>query len=356
MPFARPTLAEIAERIAADLESRLPGADARLRRSVLEVLGRTEAGAVHGIYGFGQFVARQVMPDTAETEFLDRWARIWGIGRKPAWPAAGVAVVAGIDGGVIPAGTVLQRGDGQTYATSAEATIAAGTASLSISAEVAGAAGNATAGTKLTFVSPVADIEGAATVVGDGLLQGSDREADASVLDRMLLRIQEPPHGGAGNDYVAWALDRDAHGIDVTRAWVAAGEFGPGTVTVRFVMDESYGDGVPQPADVAAVAASIAPLRPVTAEVHVVAPVPHPVTFVIGGLAPASVAVRDAVVAELRDLIRREAEPGGTLLVSHVREAISVAAGEGDHRLLYPTDDLRMGTGVMVTFGGAEWR
>lgn len=355
MPFTRPTLGEIGERIAGDLESRLPGADARLRRSVLAVLGRTEAGAVHGLYGFGEFVARQVFPDTAETEFLDRWARVWGIARKPAWPASGSVVAAGTDGAVIPAGTVLQRGDGQRFVTAAEATIAAGTATLAVSAEAAGLDGNTMAGTKVTFASPVADVEGTATVAGDGLVQGSDQEGDATVLARTLGRIQEPPHGGAGHDYLAWALDRDGHGVDVTRAWVRAGEYGPGTVTVRFVMDDTYADAIPLQADLDAVAAWIAPLKPVTAKVYVVAPVAVPIGFSIAGLVPATQPIREAIEAELRDLVRREAAPGATLLVSHVREAISVAAGEADHRLLAPAGDMALAPGAIAVFGGIVW-
>jgi len=355
MPFARPTLAQIAERIASDLESRLPGADARLRRSVLSVIGRTEAGAVHGLYGYGDFIARQVFPDTAESEFLDRWAAVWGITRKPAWPASGTVTATGTDGAVIPAGSALQRGDGRRYLTSADATIVAGTADLTVTAEEAGADGNAAVGTKLTFVSPIADIEGTATVAGDGLIQGSDQEGDATVLARTLGRIQEPPHGGAAHDYVAWALDRDAHGIDVTRAWERAGEYGPGSVTVRLVMDDTYPDGIPAQADLDAVAAYIATVKPKTAKVYVVAPVSTPIAFTIAGLDPATQAVRDAIEAELRDLIDREAAPGQTLLVSHVREAISVAAGEADHRLVLPAADVVLAPGAIAAFGSLSW-
>ena len=47
MPFTRPTLTTLIDRGAADIESRLAGSDARLRRALLNVLVRAHAGAVH---------------------------------------------------------------------------------------------------------------------------------------------------------------------------------------------------------------------------------------------------------------------------------------------------------------------
>lgn len=46
MPFSRPTLKEISDRISADVNSRLTGADSFLRRSVLNVLIRALSGVI----------------------------------------------------------------------------------------------------------------------------------------------------------------------------------------------------------------------------------------------------------------------------------------------------------------------
>ena len=62
-------------------------------------------------------------------------------------------------------------------------------------------------------------------------------------------------------------------------------------------------------------------------------------------------AVQDAIEAELADLIRREAEPGGTLLVSHIREAISTSAGETDHELTTPLMDVTVQAAQITTLG-----
>ena len=91
MPFARPTLNELIDRVTTDISGRVTGVEsAVLRRSLLGILARSEAGAVHMLYGFLEWAARQAIIDTAEKEYLERWAAIWKIFRKPADYAEGI--------------------------------------------------------------------------------------------------------------------------------------------------------------------------------------------------------------------------------------------------------------------------
>lgn len=354
MPFERPSLRDLVTQIEADIETRLPGADARAPRSVLNVLARVSAGGLHSLYGYMAWLAEQILPDTAEREQLDRHGAIWGLTRKPAVAATGTVTFTG-SAGTIPAGTLLRRSDGATYATTASAVIDGGIATATVTAEAAGAAGNAVAGTSLALVTPIAGVNTEATVAAEGLVLGSDEESDSSLRGRLVARIQAPPHGGARHDYEAWATAQNAHGVPVTRAWVFPQELGIGTVTVRIMTDGATADGIPDAAAVATVQAYVDSVRPVTAEVFVVAPTPAPLTVEIAGLSPDTAAVRAAIEAELRDLIRREAEPGGTILLSHIREAISISAGEADHVLVSPAADVMHGTGEIATFGGVTW-
>ena len=171
---------------------------------------------------------------------------------------------------------------------------------------------------------------------------GAEQEADEALRARLLDRIRQPPQGGAKTDYAAWALEV----AGVTRAWVYPGQLGLGTVTVMFVIDGRPGI-IPTAEEVAAVAAHIDPLRPVTAAVTVVAPVAVPLTLRLR-TTPASADVRAAIQAEIDDLLRREAEPGGTILISHLHEAISIAAGEIDHEIVIPGGNVVMPTGSIA--------
>ena len=60
MPFKRPTLQDIDAQIQRDMDTRIQGAEGRLRRAVLTVLGRIYAGATHGLHGFQSHMAKQL--------------------------------------------------------------------------------------------------------------------------------------------------------------------------------------------------------------------------------------------------------------------------------------------------------
>lgn len=349
MPYSRPELIELRDSAYADIE-RIPGADARLAFGNLNVLAHILAGATDGLYGYVEWLSRQLLPDTAEDEYLDRHASIWlEDGRKPAKASSGAVIVEGAVGVTVPAGTQFVRGDGVQFASTSEVTLVALTATVQVQAMTAGVVTNTAAGAKLTLVSPIAGLSSQATVDPAGLVDGSDIEKNAQLRDRVLQRIQEPPQGGSSSDYEKWAKEVPG----VTRAWVSPLEMGAGTVTLRFVRD---GDAspIPDPAEIAVVQAYIDARRPVTAEVYVVAPVAKPVLYQIQ-LMPGTASVKAAVEAELRDLILREAAPGKTLLISHNREAISIATGEEDHVLVQPAANVVHAVGEMATFGGITW-
>lgn len=349
MPFTRPTLAELIERNQAEMEARLPGADARTRRSNLAVLARVSAGAAHGLYGYLDWMARQIFPDSADAENLERWSIIWGVPRKPPAFAVGSVTFTGITGAVIPANTVLASGT-QEFTLDAALTLLTTSGSGLVTAMTAGVAGNLPVGTSLSFVSPVAGVTGTATVGAAGLLNGAEAEADADLRSRLLARIRQPAQGGAASDYVTWALEVSG----ISRAWVYPQELGAGTVTIRVVSDAAVGGLIPDAAKIAEVQAWINARRPVTAQPTVVAPIATPLAMSIQ-LLPSTQAIRDAVTAEIADLLRREAIPGGTILLSHLREAISIAAGEADHVLIAPAANVTHATGLIAVPGTITW-
>lgn len=345
MSFQRPTLNEIIERVNDDAQSRI--GTTQMRRSNMKVYTRVLAGAVHGLYGYISFLNRQQFVDTAESDYLDRWASIWDVKRKQATAASGsVKFTFSSDAVEIPAGTILQSDDGVLYRTTDAAT-SAGTALCE--ASVAGAEGNQTAGDVLTLVSPIAGVYSEATVVG--MAGGSDKEDDESLRSRLLLRMQETPHGGTASDYVKWALEVPG----VTRAWCSPLEDGAGSVTVRFVCDNQSGSILPDEEMLQRVKTYIDSVRPVTADVSIKAMSLKAVDITISGLEPDSTSVRAAIESELKTLFTNEAAPGQRVYLSHIRAAISAAIGETDHTLDAPTSDPIPGTNELLTLGTITW-
>ena len=348
MTFIRPTLSELVERNRGDIETRLPGADSRLRHSVLDVLARMHGGAMSGAYGYVDFLARQLFPDTADGEYLARHAANWGIRRKAAVAATASVLATGVDGTTIEAGTEALRVDGAVFTVTADAIISGGSATLSIEAVEAGPDSNLTQGTSLTLANAILGINAKLTVSAIGKA-GALEEDDASLLARLLDRIRTPPQGGSVNDYRAWALAQ----AGVTRAWVYPEWLGAGTVGVSFVMDDRE-DIIPQPADLEAVQSALDALRPVTANLTVFAPTPQPVNVVLR-VAPSTQLVRDAIEAELADFFARDAQPGGTIYLSRLSETISLAEGEFSHTIELPSADVTPEPGRIPSLGSVQF-
>ena len=324
MPFNRSSLTDLIQRVESDVISRL-GTGTPTRAAASRVLSRAMAGAVHELYGYVDFISRQVIPETAEGEYLEAWATTFGVTRKAATFAAGDVIFTGADASTIPTGTALQLPDGTEYTTTADGVIAAGVATVPVTVGPAGSAGNVENGVTLTLTSPVAGVDGTATV--DAITGGADVETDEALLARLLARIQTPPRGGSAADYKNWALEVEG----VTRAFVFPLRYGAGTVGVTFVRDGDA-DLVPDAGEVQAVQDYIEARRPVTADVTVFAPVPVEIDLTIK-LQPNTAAVRAAVTAEIEDAILRTSEPDGFVFVSKLDEAASIADGEDDHEI-----------------------
>lgn len=345
MPYETPSLSTLYSRIAADINSRLTGADSRPRRSLLGVLAAVLAALAWGLYRFQTWITRQIFVATADEEWLARHAAFYGVARKAATYATATARVTGVDAQAIAKGTRLRRSGGIELLVVDEALIVDGSADLSIRAVDAGVAGNAELGELLSFVSPVVKVSstGTVTAVGD---VGYDEETLDDWRDRIAAVRAKPGRGGDKGDYVIWALEV----AGVTRAWCYPLENGPGTVVVRFVTDNTTANGIPTSEAVQLVQAHIDAVRPVTVRSAIAAaPIAAPVACSID--VPAS--ARSAVKAELAALFGRDASPGATMRIARMRAAVSAAAI--DYTMTIPSADIPHEPNQLPVLGDITW-
>ncbi len=327
MPWSTPTLREVRGDVRDYIQSTLPGADANVPNSVLRVLSDSQGGLCHLTLQYIDWLALQLLPDTAETEWLDRHGEIWLVnadgsrGRKRATFASGTVTFTGIDGAPIPKGTQLQGAVGD-YETTEDIIVGTSPTPASARALDPGLAGNLTEGDVLALTPGTSGVDNLATVVEmDG---GVDTENDNDLRARILLRIQKPPMGGDKDDYEQWTLSIPG----VTRAWCSPVEMGPGTVTVRFMMDDvrADNDGFPLPADCTYVKAYLDIVRPVAVkDLFVVAPIRMPVDMRITNLNPNTTAMINAIEASCIDMFLVRGEPGAIFYRAWVDEAIAAA-------------------------------
>lgn len=344
--WSRDTISVIRDRIAGDFNTYISGVDARIRHSLFNVFASVFAGLRWEVDNYLDWIANQSHPLYATESNLDAWGRVWDTGRTQAAKASGTCTMTGTNGSVIPTGTVLQLLDLTQFVVTQDATIAAGVATASIVALDYGISGNQAAGVIISLYQPITGVNATGVLVSTG--GGGDIETDADYRIRILDRIRNPPHGGNEQDYVLWALDASP---DVTNAWVYPNENGIGTVVVRIMMYDKYLGGIPLSADLTMVSDYIEPLRPVTASVSVVAPVAVALNITIDNLASDTTAIRDAITAEIKDMLRRKAEPGGKIYLSWISEAISIVAGEKRHTLTAPVTDITYSAGQIPVLG-----
>lgn len=363
MAFERPTLQELITRVEGDIKINL-GLVTVLRRSFLGVIARVLAGLSHILFGFLKFIEKQAFPDTATDEFLDRWAGIWGVTRLEATFAQFTCDVVGTAGVTIPAGRIYRRSDGVEYTVDAEVTLTGSGDQIQLTAVVAGANGEVQVADTISILSPIAGLTSEATVASVQI-EPEDAEGDESLRARLIDRIQNPPSGGAANDYIQWALAVPG----ITRAWIGPQALGPGTVVV-YVVSDNEDPITPSAPKIQEVFDYIEPLRPVTANVTVVAPVLLPLDMTIE-LKPNTASVQQAVIDELEDMIFRNAAVEGTykapselhdgvILLSRLNEAISIAVGEEDHNITVINGgapaNVEPGTGELVVLGDITWQ
>ncbi|MBK1613378.1 baseplate J protein [Rubrivivax gelatinosus] len=312
----------------------LSAVDLELARSNIKALAFAQAVGLHGAYAYlRDFIARQAVPSTSEKEFLDGWLQTYRMARKAAAAASGVVQGAGVNGTLLPAGTLLQVDDGRQYRVQSDVAVAGGVVTATVIAVEPGAAGNVAGGATLNLISPVTGIDSGFTVnATSGLSGGADIESDAGAVYRLQQRLANEPLGGAPADYARWALQVPS----ITRAWGVRNPAGPTTAGVIIMADANEPEGLPTLAQRDQVLAYILdPRRGPPDELFVIIPKLKTISFTVA-VSPDTTAIRNAINAALTDLFFREAVPGGSIPHTHAVEAISGVVGEYNHQIVAP--------------------
>ena len=343
MPWSTPTLTQVRGQVRDQIRASLPGADATPPNSVLRVMSDAQGALAHLTLQYIDWLALQLLPDTAETVWLDRHGAIWltnadgTIGRKQATFSAGTVACTGFPGSVVPNGSILTSTSPTapglvTFQTTEQIFIGSGPTPVSVIALESGIQGNLLIDAGLSFVAPPPGVDGTATSIF--FYGGNDPETDDQLRARVLERIREPPMGGDADDYVAWTEAVPG----VTRAWCYPQEMGIGTVTVRFMMDvlRAAGGGFPLQDDLNAVQAFLDTQRPVTVkDFFVEAPIPFAVEFEIENLVTDNQDVRDGIAQTVSNMLMQRAIPGQTIYRSWIDGAISSAPNVDHYNLIF---------------------
>lgn len=330
MPFQTPSYEAIKFAILRDIANLLPdaalGAD-----SDFNVRAAALAACAEGLYQHQAWAMRQVFPDTADTDYLERHCALRGIARKPAVAASGTVLFNGTPAAAVPLGTEVKTLDGQVYLTTVGGVIAGGgTVSLAAQATIAGIASNQAPSTPVTLTAAPAGVQSDAVI--QTMTGGVDIEADNAMLQRLLDLLREPPAGGNAADYKRWALEV----AGITSAYVFDLRRGIGTVDIAILSNGA----APSGPLIATVQDYIDARRPVGlpgANVLVLAPtfVPVAVTAALT-LSGTTLAEATALITPALQTYFATLTPGDTVHKTKIAAIISDTPGVVDFNLTAP--------------------
>lgn len=331
MPFLIPGYEDIKSDLLRDIANQLPdaalGAD-----SDFNARAAAMAASVEGLYQHQAWALRQVFPDTADTDYLERHCSLRGITRKPAVAAVGTILFSGTPGVTVPAGTQVKSGDGQLYTNTLDGVIGGGgTISVAAAASAVGAAGNQPNSTACTLVTAPAG------VLSDALLEtmsgGVDIETDVAMAARLLDLLRSPPAGGNAADYKRWALEVPG----ISHAFVFSLRRGNGTVDIAVLVNGAPAS-LPKRTQVQALIDTRRPvgLQGTAVQVTALTTVSVAVTATLGlsgvSLTDATAMINAALKAYFSTLA-----PGDTVYKSRISAIISDTPGVVDFTLTAPS-------------------
>jgi len=204
MSMEIPTTKEIADSNLYNFEKELNQEAPLNDKAFLRVLSGVEALQIASLYRFIVERSLQNLASTASGEDLSRIGESIGIFRKASIPAILDAEIQGSDGVIIPQGTeFIGQINGLVYLTDNNQTIAAGIATLTLTAKLPGTSGNLGVGEILNISTQIAGANSLATI-SEIIQIGTEEESEEGYRARVLRRQQAKPQGGAAADYQAW--------------------------------------------------------------------------------------------------------------------------------------------------------
>jgi uncharacterized phage protein gp47/JayE len=123
MPLTYPSYDDLAALIRAEFRRQLPNVDPTVFGSWARAFGDGNATLSQAITFLVRDLEKQLFPQTATGDFLDRWGEYEGLERKAESSASGVVSLPGTNGTVVPFDTEFKAGNGVLYRSTSVATI-----------------------------------------------------------------------------------------------------------------------------------------------------------------------------------------------------------------------------------------
>lgn len=207
MGIELPTTQEIIDQSRAYLEARLAQTTPAADRAYNNVVAGMTGLAFTALRKYGADRILAAFAQTAVGADLDLIGAEYDTARKQAVAAVHTVTLTGTNGTDIPAGTVfVADANGALYSNNALGTIAAGTVTLTLTAQVPGVGGNLIVTDTLKLQSQIPGATGVPTVAST-VTTGAEAEGDDAYRVRVLDVQRSQGGGGNGADYRNWGQE-----------------------------------------------------------------------------------------------------------------------------------------------------
>lgn len=291
------------------------------------------------------YLYRQVFPQTASGENLDRHAELRGLERRQAVKAAGVIrfLLSEADSKniTIPAGMSCTTDAGEEFITTQSGTIAAGDLFCDVSAEAktAGAAGNVPAGSITEMMLAPAGV--AACNNPQDFYGGTDAETDSALRARTIASYRTLPNGANAAYYENAALTIDG----VAGVSVMPKNRGAGTVDVVI----SAADGTPSQELIGEVSDRLNADREICVDILVSAPTAEPITVTLSVLPEDGYTfaeIKPKVIEAITDFFNGSLL-GKSVYMARLYSLVLAVEGVKNLKFTSPTADVAIGAAVL---------
>jgi len=201
-----PTTQQIIDQNKSNFENRIGQTTPSSDRAFTTVVSVVEGLAYTSLkkYGADRFLA--ALASTAQGSDLDIIGNEYGVYRNQAVAEQITITVTGTNGTLIPSGTVLIGAPNNAiYQSTADATIASGTATVSATAQVPGIVSNLNIGDTVNLQSSIIGVSAAPTVASI-VVTGADTETDDDYRIPVLAKVRSVGGGCNASDYQRWAI------------------------------------------------------------------------------------------------------------------------------------------------------
>lgn len=227
MAISVPKLVEIRDSIINDLKAKLGITASVFGKNFLYIFAGVLAGKLRLFYLTTAQVQKNIAPDLADQETLERWGRI-KLGRNPNPALAGEynCIFTGSIGAVIKASTTFKSNDNSSNAgvlliLDNEVTLASTSEVIELRSLELGSASALIVGDQLTATSPIVNVE---SIIEVDTIQTTPLDAESTEDYRVKVVESErlETQGGASSDFRLWSYD--ANGVRRSYPFAKSGE------------------------------------------------------------------------------------------------------------------------------------